>query len=327
MTVRFVWAFVISAGVAIVAGMLSKTSAWVFYADDRRPSHAAMVGTLEIDLPEGAGLGTAVLVDHCGILTNFHAVFGPWYVTTLRPPSRAFPAVFTLTEATWPGGARPTARAIPVIWGDYRGPDRHLRVPQHDWAYLVLERCLGREFGHFVLREADLQNEGTHGFSALGYSTGSQMADPVCSVHADRTVTGAESWLHDCALESGDSGGPIIRRETLALVALGSSALGDPRCPGAHDRGAPLARLSSRCANVAVPITGEIIDRVRAAEIAVGVQRALIVLGYDAGPLGAIDEPRATAAIRQAERDMGWAVTGQPTHALWKILLLRIPIS
>jgi hypothetical protein len=207
----------IVAVITLTLGVLSRTSAWVFYQDDRRPSHSAMVGTLEIDLPEGSGLGTAVLVDPCGILTNFHAVFGPWYVTALRPPSRAFPAVFTLTEATWPDGTRPTARAIPVAWGDYRGPDRHLRVPQHDWAYLALDRCLGQEFGHFVLREADLQDQGTNGFAALGYSTGSQMADPSCSVHADRTASGGRGWLHDCTLEAGDSGGPIVKRDTFIV--------------------------------------------------------------------------------------------------------------
>jgi HEAT repeat protein len=57
------------------------------------------------------------------------------------------------------------------------------------------------------------------------------------------------------------------------------------------------------------------------------VQRALIALSYDAGPLGAIDEPRAVAAIRQAQADMGWPVTGEVTDALRKILWLRIATS
>ena len=261
-------------------------------------------------------------------------MFGLWYVTALRAPSRSFPGTFTLTKATLPDGTHPTARVIPVVWGDYRGPDRHLRIPHQDWAYLVLDRCLGLEFGHYVLREVDLRDlEGTiEGFAALGYSTGTQMMDPTCSVHADRTAIGAKGLLHDCALEAGDSGGPIIKRGTVALVALSASVVtdpGDPQCPigGARYRGAPLARLSVRCANVAVHITRGIIDRVQAAGIAVGVQRALIDLGYDAGPLGAIDEPCAMAAIRQAQRDMGWAVTGEPTAALWKILWMRIPTS
>ena len=86
---------------------------------------------------------------------------------------------------------------------------------------------------------------------------------------------------------------------------------------------APLAQWSTRCANVAVPFTPDIIDRVETASVAVRVQRALIALGYDAGPLGAIDEPLASAAIEQVEREMGWPATGQPSHGLLKILLLR----
>jgi hypothetical protein len=213
-----------------------------------------------------------------------------------------------------------------VGWGDYLGPDRHLRVPHHDWAYLALDTCLGREFGHFVLRQADLQDqEGPiDEFAALGYSSGRQMIDPACAVHTWRAN---QSWRHDCALEAGDSGGPIFKRDTLALVALGASVVTDPQCPTGGARYAPLARLSSRCANVAVPITRDISDRIQAARTAVGVQRALIALGYDAGPLCAIDEPRAIAAIKQAQRDMGWPVTGEPTHALWKILWLRLPTS
>jgi hypothetical protein len=292
-----------------------------------------MVGTLEIDLPEGAGLGTAVLVDGCGVLTNFHTVFGPWYATALRAPSRSFPGTFTLTEVTRPDGTHPTARAIPVVWGDYRGPDRHWRVPHHDWAYLVLDECLGLEFGHFVLRVLDPQElEAIGAFTALGYSTGRQMVDPTCTVHAGRGASGNQAWRHDCALEAGDSGGPIVRRDTLAIVALGAGIVsdpGDPQCPagGVRHRGAPLTHFNVRCANVAVPLTRDIIARVEAARIAVGVQRALIALSYDAGPLGAIDEPRAVAAIRQAQADMGWPVTGEATDALRKILWLRIATS
>jgi Putative peptidoglycan binding domain len=116
------------------------------------------------------------------------------------------------------------------------------------------------------------------------------------------------------------------------MVALGASVLTDPtepQCPtgGVRERGAPLAHWNMRCANVAVPLTADIIARAQAARVAVGVQRALIALGYDAGPLGAIDEPRALAAIKQVQRDMGWPVTGEPTDALRKILCLKTPTS
>lgn len=323
--------FGVATVVAVAVGSSSLPWARVFYSDDRRPSHSPSVGTLEIDLPEGHGIGTAVLVDACGVLTNFHVVFGPWYVTALRPPSREFPGIFTLTEVTLPDGSHPAARAIPVVWGDYRGPDRQIRSPQNDWAYLVLDRCLGAEYGHLTMRslDADELDDARDNFAAIGYSTGHQMIDPACSTRVAPPAAAGAAWLSDCTLSAGDSGGPIVKRGTLTLVALGSSQRADPSCPavGALNDGAPLARWSSHCTNLAVPISWDIIDRVEAACKALYVQRALLQLGYDAGPLGAIDEPRASAAIAQVQRDMGWVVTGEPSYALGKILLLRLPTS
>jgi hypothetical protein len=206
-------------------------------------------------------------------------------------------------------------------------------VPHQDWTYLVLEECLGLEYGHFWLRDLDLDEPAgaIDGFAAIGYSTGQQMVDPVCSVQVAPARGGNRSWRHDCALEAGDSGGPIIRRGTLTLVALGARSVADPadpQCPTGSVRfgGAPLARWTEGCTNAAVPLTPDIIDRVEAAYVAVRVQRALIELGYDAGPLGAVDEPRASAAIRQVQREMGWSVSGEPGHPLLKILLLRLKL-
>jgi hypothetical protein len=323
----------VSAMVGLVAAACSAallTSAWVFYLDDRQPSRSAMVGTLAVHLPEGDGLGTAILVDECGILTNFHVVFGPWYVTALRPPSHAFVATFTLTEVTRPDGTHPTARATPVVWGDYRGPDRALRSPQNDWAYLVLDRCLGFEHGYFSLRSLDPEDleTGGDGFAAIGYSTGRQMLDPACAVRADPSPIRKGAWLHDCALMEGDSGGPIVKRGTLTAVALGGgfrAELGYSPC--ASGKGSALSRWDNRCANGAVPLTGEIIDRVYAAKAASEVQRALDRLGYGAGPLGAVDDPRAAAAIRQFQRNMKLPVTGEPSCALAKILALLLSAS
>src|SRR5262245_28576842 len=285
-----------------------------------------MVGTLIAHLPEGDGLGTAILVDECGILTNFHVVFGPWYVTALRPPSHAFVATFTLTEVTLRDGTHPTTSATPVVWGDYRGPDRTIRSPQNDWAYLVLDRCLGFEHGHFKLRSLDPEELGTgDGFAAIGYSTGRQMLDPACSLRADHSPLRRGAWLHDCALMKGDSGGPIVKRGTLTAVALGGgfrAELGYAPC--ASGKGGPVFRLDNRCANGAVPLTWDIIDRISAARAASQVQRALNRSGYDAGPLGAVDDPRATAAITQFQRDMKLPVTGKPSDALAKILALKL---
>ncbi|MGH6960263.1 MAG: hypothetical protein ACREE7_07260, partial [Dongiaceae bacterium] len=254
MRTRFTLA--VAAGAAL--GALLLTSAWVFYVDDRQPSHSPMVGMLTIDLPEGRGLGTAVLVDACGILTTFHAAFGPWYVTALRAPSREFPAIFTLTEVTLPDGTHPTTHATPVVWGDYRGPDRQIRSPGNDWAYLVLDRCLGAKHGYFNLRllEPEELTGSSDGFAAIGYASGRQMIDTGCSI---RSATAKGAWLHDCALLAGDSGSPIVRRGTLTLVGLGSSFVagsGEPSCTGDN---ALRRDWDDHCANLAVPVTWDMI--------------------------------------------------------------------
>ena len=317
----------VAAVAAMVAALLA-TSAWVFYADDRRPSRSARIGTLAIELPEGSGLGTAFLVDECGILTNFHVVFGPWYVTALRPPSHDFVGTFTLTEVTLPDGSHPTARAIPVAWGDYLGPDRQWRRPEEDWAYLTLDRCLGAQHGYFELREADLYEPAVDkGFTAIGYSAGRQMVDPGCVARADPAAD-RKAWLHDCALLPGDSGGPIFRGGTLTVVALGSGYRAQSTsgaclaAPGAKND--PLRAWGRGCDNVAVPISTAIREKLWVAGTAVGVQRLLTGLGRDAGPLGAIETPQAKAAFRQIQREMGWPATGEPTHGQHKFLTLRL---
>jgi hypothetical protein len=312
---------------AAATAALLVTSGWVFYADDRQPSHSTRIGTLSVELPEGRGTGTAFLVDECGILTNFHVVFGPWYVTALRPPSHDFAGTFTLTEVTLPNGRHPSARATPVIWGDYLGPDRQLRVPENDWVYLTLDRCLGRTYGYFELRDADLPPPVDHGFTAIGYSAGRQMEDPGCAARAD-PAAGSKGWLHDCALLPGDSGGPIFRGGSLTVIALASgyrAISGERGCipakPGAADD--PLLAWGGGCANIAVPMTTAIRDRICAAAVAVSAQWMLSKLGYDVGPIGTIESPQLAAAIRQVERRMHWPETGRPTYGLYKVLALR----
>ena len=310
--------------VTALMAVLLLTASWVFYADDRQPSHSARIGTLQVALPEGSGTGTAFLIDECGILTNFHVVFGPWIVTALRPPSHDFTGTFTLTEVTRPDGSHPMTRAIPVAWGDYLGPDRQWRRPEEDWAYLVLEDCLGFEHGYFDLREADLYEPAIdRGFTATGYSAGRQMADPACAASADQGAD-AKGWLHDCATLAGDSGGPIFHAGSLTVVALASGTRAEAAgraCLSVAPGDAWFASWGSGCANVAVPVSTAMRERIWDAYQTVSVQALLTKLGYQAGPLGDIDSPQLQAAIAQAKRDVGMD-PDMPLQHLWCIKYL-----
>jgi hypothetical protein len=314
--------------VAALLAVMLLTSSWVFYADDRLPSHSARIGTLQVTLPEGSGSGTAFLIDECGILTNFHVVFGPWIVTALRPPSHDFTGTFTLTEVTRPDGSHPTTRAIPVAWGDYLGPDRQWRQPEEDWVYLTLDDCLGLDHGWFALREADVYQPAIdRGFTATGYSAGRQMADPACAARAD-PAKAAKGWLHDCAALAGDSGGPIFRAGTPVVVAVTSSTRAQANgraCLSADPDAGLFLEWGSGCANVAVPVSSAMRARLWDASVTVGVQGLLNKVGYDAGPRGAIESPQLEAAIAQAKRDVGMDAD-MPLDHLWHILILRATV-
>jgi len=318
------------AGFAVLAcGLLLPISGWVFHLDDRRSSHSRMVGTLSVDLPQGHGQGTAVVVGECGILTAFHVVFGPWYVTATRAPSHEFVGTFTLTEVTLPDGTHPSTRATAVVWGDYLGPDRQFRRPGEDWVYMVLDDCFGAQYGYFHIRplESEELAAGSLEFSTIGYSSGSQMTDPRCRVTADVSAAKPGAWSHDCVLLPGDSGGPIFKRNTENLVALGSSAVAKPGELSCSYTFFPGVRIrqegKTACTNLAVPISIQTADRIRKAQIAMGVQRSLLKLGYDAGPVGAVEGPKLKAAIEQVQQLMGFSVTGEPTEALWSFLWMR----
>ena len=318
------------AGSAIVAcGLVLPLSGWVFHLDDRRPSHSRLVGTLTIDLPEGRGQGTAVLVGECGILTAFHVAFGPWYVTAIRRPSHEFVATFTLTEMTLPDGSHPSTRATPVIWGDYQGPDRQFRRAGEDWVYMVLDDCFGFEFGYANIRPLAPEElaTGELEFASIGYSSGNQMSDPRCRISASDSTAKSGAWSHDCVLLPGDSGGPIFKRNTQTIVAIGSGAVakqGEISCSYAFLPGIRLQHEGkSACANLAVPISARTSEQIFKADIAAGVQRQLLKLGYDAGPVGAVEGSKFKLAVEQAQRSMGAPITGEPTHALWALLWLQ----
>jgi hypothetical protein len=284
------------------------------------------VGVIEFSLPEGRSRGTAFLVGDCAVMTNFHVVFGPWYLTALRPPSSSNRGTFTLSQVNLADGKHPATEAVPVIWGDYTGPDRQFRRPGEDWVVLGLKDCLGTRFGYLKPYDARLNDDvpGEGGFAAVGYSSGRQMVDSNCSIRADGNNRDGSSMLHDCAAMPGDSGSPIVRRGTGRVVGMVSSfhADWDPsrcRSPSGFLR----EHWTSQCTNVAVPFDAGLIDRIEAVRKAILVQNQLLNLGYDAGPLGEIEAPRLVRAIKQFQVDSGIAPNGAIDANLCEILKMH----
>ena len=81
------------------------------------------------------------------------------------------------------------------------------------------------------------------------------------------------------------------------------------------------ATWGSGCANVAVPVSTAMRERIWDAYQMVSVQGILGKLGYQAGPLGNIESPQLQAAIAQAKRDIGMRAD-MPIHQLWIIRFL-----
>ena len=306
-------------------GFWSLASAWVFNPDLRKAANFSPVGIIEFSLPEGRSTGTAFLIGECTVMTNFHVVFGPWYLTALRPPSNAGRGTFTLTQATLPNGKHPTTVAIPVVWGDYTGPDRQFRKPANDWVILALEDCLGYRHGYLQPYDAALNDElpDRGGFAAVGYSAGRQMVDSNCSIRLGSGSGTGATMLNDCAALPGDSGAPIIRRGTNRVVAMISGFHSGSSMSCNSSKGVLHEPWDSQCTNGAVPFSLPLIDRLAAVRYAIQSQNMLLRLGYDAGPYGILDQPLLERAIKQVEVEAGVVPSGEVSCILIKILKMR----
>jgi hypothetical protein len=303
-----------------------QAGAWIFRSDPRIYSHHSMVGQVTFDLPEGTSNGTAFFVSDCEVLTNFHVAFGPSYVTVLRAPSSQHSGTFELTSVKLADGGYPKTTAIPVAWGDFAGLEAPFRRPAEDWALLTLGECLGSRKSPFELIDPAFDDDSIEpgNLMAVGYSSGRQMTDPGCSIRHVRGDERRGMLLHDCVALQGDSGAPMVRRGTnraVGIITAYRTGLAGRRCdsPGNGQR----MQWSEGCANLAVPLSIGTITRIRNAVAAIQVQRELLRLGYDAGRFGDIGQAKLSSAIRSAQSDMGFVVTGEASHALTTVLCMR----
>jgi hypothetical protein len=298
---------------AVLLAILLATGA---RAEGRLESRYSRVGIISFDLPEGRSTGTAFQTGFCTVMTNFHVVFGPWYVTALRPPSPSVTGTVELTGVTLPGGRHPTTRVKPVAWGDYQGPDRQFRKPGEDWVILVSEDCLGYDHGYVnVIDLAHDDDTWTGTFESVGYSAGTQMIDTACAARPQGGGGLDEILVHNCVAYPGDSGAPIFRKGTSRVVAMtsGVRSTGSVSCQD-PDTGALTG--DKTCSNSAVRLRHDIISRISAIDADALTQFQLARAGYEVGTFGAIDRPRFHDAIRAVQHQLGFTVDGEASCAL-----------
>lgn len=144
--------------------------------------------------------GTGFLVSPCHVLTNYHAVYGT------APGAAANGKTYRVTFAVGDGPLARRVGGVPVYAGAFN------RNVEHDWALVKLDECVGQEFGWMELR-AQSAEQLTGAQVALAAFPSDRPRDklwlqPSCKVRS--VQKGSSKILHDCAVVTGASGGPII---------------------------------------------------------------------------------------------------------------------
>lgn len=158
--------------------------------------------------------GTGFLVSPCHVLTNYHSVFG------IDPDAASSGRQFRVSFTVGDGPLQRTVGGQPVFWGAF-----NTKV-EHDWALVRLDSCVGAEpeFGWMELHAQ--APESMAGLQvALAAFPSDRPRDRLwlqsnCQVRSMQR--GTSKILHDCAVVTGASGGPIIDyyRTTPSVVAI-----------------------------------------------------------------------------------------------------------
>jgi len=146
--------------------------------------------------------GTGFLVSPCYVLTNYHAVFG------VDPGAARRGLEHRIDFVVGDGPLQRTVGGTPVFWGEFN------RRVEHDWALVRLDECVGAEpeFGWM-----ELHAQPAEAMAGLKVTLAAFPSDRPrdrlwlqagCRVH--EVQRGTSKVLHDCAVVTGASGGPII---------------------------------------------------------------------------------------------------------------------
>jgi lipoprotein NlpI/V8-like Glu-specific endopeptidase len=215
-------------------------AAVAFGEDDRRPvarlqgTEGGAIGLVFYQAADGQfAAGTGFLVSPCHVLTAYHVAAGGEKVDETTASTfyvgqgkigPDFPDLNRFAESSI---------ARPVVWGRYvrLNDNTNLLVRAQsverngweDWALLELDKCFGAKpysYGYLKLSPVSTREIMRGGASIAARSVGlpgdqsakSLWEDPTCRLIGQIYASG---WQHDCITIPGNSGGPILIKDTV----------------------------------------------------------------------------------------------------------------
>lgn len=204
------------AALLLLALASASAAATVFDVDDRitaPPSaNLAPVGIVTGGL--NVAYGSGFLIDACTVLTVRHV---------------AGPVVQAVGERLRFRSGRLSSEGVVVAAGPFQTGPTESRSIVADWMIVRLRHCLGRKLGFLRLStvadafaarpDARIEDAGFPRDRAIAAGL---TVDPDCRV----LWVGGGRIAHDCATLPGNSGGPLLARDSVGWVAIGINAAG-----------------------------------------------------------------------------------------------------
>lgn len=241
--------------------------------NDRFAAVAAVAAVHADGRDRRRAMGSGVLVSPCHVLTSQHVVFGD------APPRRGAPALVLLGEGPAPRRDFATRLAAEVVgFSRLYWPDTRIA---HDWTLLRLERPVGEAYpsvallprgeaspdrADFAAGKRALTVAGFPGEKLIeGGAMSALWAHDGCHALAAESPIGG--WATTCAMNPGQSGGPVLAARPAAeraeqagsgwqLVGLASAMSAASR--GVVDPG----ETDALRANIVTPLVGETLEEI-----------------------------------------------------------------